>query len=87
MPRSLVEIKKQEVRQLGFPIDRIAFKQAESAVNHDCEVLEKYANGEITFRALRKAIAKNNYLDNFFEDGMIPEHMMRNELRIMGWDV
>lgn len=87
MPRSPEEIKKQEVRQLVFPDDRIAFKRAENTVNADIKDLNRWANGEITLRALRKRIAKNNYLDNFFEDGMIPEKMMVNELRLMGWDV
>ena len=88
MPRSAEEIKKQELRQLlVFPDDRIAFKRAESTVKADINDLKRWANGEITLRSLRKRIAKNNYLDNFFEDGMILEKMMVNELRLMGWDV
>lgn len=74
---------EQAERQANFPSDRIAF--AKQAAQKDAAALADWASGATTFAWLRAEIAKNNYLDEYFPNGMIPEEMMKNELKIMGW--
>lgn len=74
---------EQEARQGYFPPDRIAFTFR--AAIDDQAALGEWANGTITFDMLRAKIAKNNYLDKYFANGMIPERMMLNELDVIGW--
>lgn len=74
---------EQAARQELFPPDRIAF--CASAATMDQVVLRRWACGEVTFDWLRARIAENNFLEKYFPNGMIPESMMRNELKIMGW--
>lgn len=74
---------EQEARQALFPPDRIAFTFR--AATADLTALKSWAEGNITFDLLRATIARNNFLDKYFENGMIPEAMMRNELRHTGW--
>lgn len=73
----------QAWRQAKFPPDRIAFCQ--SAASKDQAALQRWAAGDTTFAWLRAEIAKNNYLDKYFPNGMIPEEMMKKELKLMGW--
>ena len=75
--------RDQEERQSYYPKDRIAFTFR--AASDDLQSLKAWAEGRITFDLLRAAIARNNYLDNYFENGMIPEAMMRSELKHTGW--
>lgn len=74
---------EQEARQALFPKDRIAFTFR--AASDDLTALKSWAEGRITFDLLRATIARNNYLDRYFENGMIPEGMMRSELKHTGW--
>lgn len=76
----------QESRQAAFPTDRIAFRQSSTAVMEDVACMSAYADGKITFEMLRGKVAYNNYLDRFFPDGLVPENVMHNELRIMGYE-
>ena len=73
----------QESRQKKYPPDRIAFY--EKAASEDASAMNDYVKGFISFDALCRIIARNNYLDEYFEDGMIPAPMMKNELRMCGW--
>jgi len=74
---------EQAERQANFPPDRIAF--CPSTASADQAALADWASGVTTFAYLRAKIAENNYLDEYFPNGMIPEEMMKNELKIMGW--
>ena len=76
----------QNARQAVFPLDRIAFYQSEGVVGSDNKAFKQYFHGDISFDALRRIIAKNNYLETCWPDGMIPEDMMHNELRLLGWE-
>lgn len=78
--------EEQNLRQSYFPKDRIAFYQSEGVVGSDNKAFKQYFHGDISFDQLRRIIAKNNYLETCWEDGMIPEDMMRNELRLLGWE-
>ena len=78
--------KDQEFRQRKkFPKDRIAFRSVKQTVVEDQKDFKEYFDGVIDFDTLRARIAKNNLLDEYFEDGMIPTAMMRNTLKITGW--
>lgn len=68
-----------------FPKDRIAFYRGTQAVVADTKAFSQWFEKEITLDELRSVVAKNNYLDEYFPDGMIPEAMMLNELRHTGW--
>lgn len=83
MKQSELVRAEQAARQKRFPPDRIAF--AKQAAQKDAAALADWAAGATTFAWLRAEIAKNNYLDEYFPNGMIPEEMMKNELKIMGW--
>ena len=76
----------QNARQAVFPLDRIAFHQSSAAVGNDLKAFKQYYYDEISFNSLRRVIARNNYLETYFQDGMIPEDMMRNELKLLGWE-
>lgn len=76
----------QNFRQSYFPLDRIAFYQSAGTASSDLKAFKQYFYGDISFDQLRKVIAKNNYLETYFQDGMIPEDMMRNELKMLGWE-
>ena len=82
MTRDMI-CEEQEARQALFPPDRIAFTFR--AASDDLAALKAWAEGRITFDLLRATIARNNYLDRYFENGMIPEAMMRSELKHTGW--
>lgn len=81
--RSPTMYEIQEGRQSKFPPDRIAFH--EKAAPMDANAMSDYVKGLISFDALCRIVAWNNYLDEYFEDGMIPAPMMKNELRMCGW--
>ena len=77
---------EQGERQKLFPPDRIALGDWPRTVSEDMVAMREYRTGEITFDTLRMRIAANNYLDDYFEDHMVPEHAMRNLLRFTGWE-
>ena len=83
MKQSELVRAEQAARQKRFPPDRIAF--CPSTASADQAALADWASGVTTFAYLRAKIAENNYLDEYFPNGMIPEEMMKNELKIMGW--
>lgn len=75
---------EQSIRQAQFPIDRIAFYRSAAAA--DNSALNTYESDPNTsFDWLRAQIARNNYLDSYFANGMIPEGMMKNEMTLLGW--
>lgn len=74
---------EQEARQDNFPPDRIAFTFR--AATDDVTAFKAWAEGRITFDLLRAQVARNNFLDKYFPNGMVPEDMMRSELRHTGW--
>ena len=78
--------KDQEERQSYYPKDRIALMPWTGTVAADMIALRKYREGSITFDTLRLMIAANNYLDEYYDDHMIPETAMRNLLRFTGWE-
>lgn len=73
----------QEKRQAKYPKDRIAM--LETKVQDDKIDLQKFYHKDISFKELRRRIAKNNHLDEYFEDGMIPEEAMITTLKNTGW--
>ena len=89
----------QEIRQAIFPKDRIAFcKQAviadQASLNAWADTLKEWRINPKThpfydpdeaMKDLRREIAEHNFLDQYFEDGMIPEDMMLSELRHIGY--
>lgn len=76
--------QKQAERQMKFPPDRIAF--CHTAANADQAAFRTWAdNPHCSFAWLRRQIAENNYLDEFFPYGMIPSDMMKHELELLGW--
>lgn len=75
--------EEQSKRQKKFPADRIAFKATH--YYEDILLMSKYMDKLITLEQLCKGVAKNNFLDKHFPDG-IPEEMMLNELRLCGYD-
>ena len=75
-------VRDQESRQQCFPPDRLAFHY--SAVSKDTMMFKAFERHEITLHMLCMEVAKNNYLDDYFPDG-VPEDMMINELKIIGW--
>lgn len=75
----------QEMRQKAFPPDRIAFCQTRRAVDLDMMALKEWAEGGATFDWLRAQVARNNYLDQFFPNGMIPVSMMQKACKDTGW--
>lgn len=74
---------EQERRQKLFPENRIAFYP--KSTQQDITALTAYQDGMITFDKLRKNIAYNNYLEKMWPNG-IPESIMRNELKIIGYE-
>ena len=87
----------QEGRQMEYPSDRIAFfrdtlapedEEASDAVwkiaEKDMDDMTAYEVGGIDLGELCKRIAKNNFLDRHFKNG-IPKEMMLNELKQMGY--
>ena len=78
--------KDQEERQSYYPKDRIALMSWTGTVSADMIALRKYREGNITFDTLRLMVAANNFLDDYFEDHMVPADAMRNLLRFTGWE-
>ena len=77
--------QRQEDRQkYNFPKDRLAFYPR--AASADCASLKQYREGQINFAMLCAEVARNNLLDHYFDFGVVPERMMRNELKILGWE-
>ena len=76
----------QAGRQKHFPPDRIALAYWPQTVASDMTAMRRYREGDITFDTLRLLVARNNYLDEYYEDNMIPETAMRNLLRFTGWE-
>ncbi len=76
----------QMKRQPKYPPDRIAFWPGDRVAHLDMVDFKEYKDGRISFDELRVRIAKNNYLNEYFPEGMIPENMMRTELRYTGWE-
>lgn len=75
----------QLLRQSKFPPDRLAFHNAQTSITKDVEAFTLYKNFQITFDTLRAEIAKNNYLEDYWPDHMVPEEMMLTELKNTGW--
>lgn len=75
----------QLLRQSKFPPDRLAFHSGLKSVGKDVEAFTLYKNYQITFDTLRAEIAKNNYLEDYWPDHMVPEEMMLEELKNTGW--
>ena len=77
--------QRQEDRQkYKFPQDRLAFYPR--AASADCAVFRQYRDGDINFAMLCAEVARNNLLDHYFDFGVVPERIMRNELKITGWE-
>ena len=77
--------QRQEDRQkYVFPSDRLAFYPR--AASDDCAVFRRYREEQITFEMLCAEVARNNLLDHYFDYGIVPAKMMRNELKILGWE-
>ena len=77
--------QRQEDRQkYVFPSDRLAFYPR--AASDDCAVFRRYREEQITFEMLCAEVARNNLLDHYFDYGIVPAKMMRNELKLLGWE-
>lgn len=76
-------VRNQEARQQCFPPDRLAFHY--SAVNKDTTLFKLFESHQITLHMLCVEVARNNYLGDYWPDGAVPEEIMLNELRIIGW--
>lgn len=84
MARNKEIYRIQEERQKKFPPDRIAFMQTGKCADEDARAIEAFSMGECSLAMLCAQIAYNNYLDRYFPNGMIPEELMINELKILG---
>ena len=74
----------QGARQACFPKGRIAF--CKQAVAADQTAMKEWAtNPHKSFDWLRRQIAYNNYLDEYYPDGMIPFQAMKDTVRMLGW--
>lgn len=84
MNKSVIRTR-QMLRQIDYPSDRIAFRR--DAVKADREALIKYATDSHTsMQWLRRQIAKNNQLDTFFDNEMIPSEATERLIKTLGWD-
>ena len=66
-------------RMLKFPRDRIAFWNANAAVQEDLKNFKLWAKGYIDLQALCRATARVNHLPRVTEEQMV------NELKLTGW--
>lgn len=76
----------QEARQRSFPKDRLAFSKKPKAASDDCASFRRYREEQITFEMLCAEVAQNNLLDQYFPFGIVPPKIMKNELRLTGWE-
>lgn len=75
----------QEKRQAGFPANKLAFLKGWGAAGLDRSAMKEWAEGRATFDWLRAQVAKNNLLDKYFPNGMVPAEMMRQACKDTGW--
>lgn len=82
---TLVLKANQGARQAKFPKNRIAFNKSEASAKDDRIAFARYYRNEITLSMLCEIVARNNFLDDHWDDHKVPEKMMLNELKELGW--